>query len=107
YVQTGHFHARNGPRELVKQEALATADVQDAVARLQAVVLGHSFGNRQPATIVVVAAVAVLPLAVPVVLTVFLGDLGTGCLVVLNHAGDVVALGPIMEVADEVYVSHR
>ena len=69
---------------------------------------GHCLGaDRKPTPVVPVTAVTVLPLAIPVVLLVFLGDLGAGGLVVLDDTGDVVALGPVMERADEVYASHR
>ena len=98
--------AGHGAGELVQEKALAAADIEDAIAGLQAVVLGHGFGDRQPAAVVPVAAVSVLPLAVPVVLAVLLGDLRAVGLVVLDDTADIVALGPVMQGADEIYVSH-
>ena len=60
--------------QVLDQEALAAADVEHAVAGLQAEVLDHVLGDRDPAAVVAVAAVAVFARSVEILLAVLAGD---------------------------------
>src|SRR6185295_18863772 len=68
-LQAGaHFH------QVFHQKALGAADVEHAVARLQAEVANDVLGDRNPAAVVAIAAVAHVPRSVEITLAVLAGD---------------------------------
>src|SRR5207244_2543697 len=91
---------------LVQQEALAASDVEDLLPGLHPVVPRHRLGHRAPASVVPVAAVAVLAVTVPIVLAPLLGDRRALGLVGLHHALDVVALGAGVQPLGEIDALH-
>ena len=106
-VDADDLDARHGLGEIVEDEALAAADVEDAVARLDAVVLDHGVGHLPPAAVVAVAAVAGLAVAVPVVDVPFLGQPGGFGLGKLGHPRHVVALRALVDRGKKIDVSHE
>ncbi len=88
--------------ELVQQKALAAADVEDANLALEAVQIDQRLRDRLPAALdVAIAAIAVAPVAVPVVGLVFLG-LEHAVDLLVHHAADIVPLGHLVQRGDDV-----
>ncbi|GMO42877.1 hypothetical protein BwSH14_55410 [Bradyrhizobium ottawaense] len=92
--------------ELVEQIALAAADVEHAHAGLDAVAIDQGLGERAPASVITIAAIAVAPVAVPVVLPPLPRDGGGFCLVVLDHALNVVPPGRCVHRLEQVDLAH-
>ena len=67
---------------------------------------GHGLCHRSPATIVGIAAVAIAAIPIPVFRTPLFGDFGTGGLVMIDHALDIIALGAGMQRAYEIDFLH-
>src|SRR6202043_1332876 len=92
--------------ELVKQVRLAATDVENARARLEAVMRGHSFRDGTPASVVAVTAIAVTAVAVPVVVAPLPCDVRAFRLVMLDHTLNVVAFRRRTERLDEIELGH-
>src|SRR5439155_5339930 len=105
-INSGDFEARKRFREVVNEEPFPTADVEDLVSRLQAVVRNQFLRERTPATIIFVTAVAVLAVSVEVVLAELFGNFRAGRLVELNDALEVISFCRLMDDGDEVEMSH-
>ena len=92
-IGTGHdLH------EIVDQEAFAATDIQDLVAGLESVMIGHGLGDLGPAAVVTIATVIDAAVAVPVVEGPLLGEragLRFGKFRVVD-APEVVALRALM-----------
>src|SRR5438552_7112060 len=67
-IQPERFEPPANLHQVLHQESLATADVEYAVASFQTEVLDDVLGNRDPAPVVAIAAVALLPRTVKVLL---------------------------------------
>src|SRR5436309_288231 len=73
YVEADQFGLGQQPLELAQQVALAAADIEDANLALQTVQVDQPLRHRRPAALdVAIAAIAVAPVAVPIVAFVFL-----------------------------------
>jgi len=105
-VQARDLDARNGARELIEQEPLPAAHIQNAVAGLQPVVLGHSLRHVEPAPVIVVAPVTRVPAAVPVFKAELLGHLRKFGLVAGRYPREVVALRAAVQLLNKVNVGH-
>src|ERR1700732_2072363 len=101
-VEPGYLDAGHGASELIQQEGLAAADVQNLVASLELVALGDVLRDGQPPSVVFVPAISVLARAVPIFLAPALGDDGAFRLVVLDHSGDIVAFGRALVLCEKV-----
>ena len=105
-IQPRDLDARHGLGEFVQKENFSTADIENAVACFQAVVRGHFLGNRQPAAVIMPAPIAELPLAIPRIEAPLFGHFGTGRLVMLGNAADIVAGRTVVKFRYEVEVRH-
>src|SRR5712691_4842329 len=77
HVNAVDFDARYHLGEVVEQKALAAADVQDLVAGLDTIVIGHRASNLFPAAPdIAIAAVVDPAVSVPILLAPFLGEFG-------------------------------
>src|SRR5439155_17108400 len=100
------LEARQRLHEIVNQESLATADIEDLVAGLQALMRDQFLGQRPPTPVVLVAAVTVFAVPVKVILAELFGDLGAGGLVRLEHALQVIRRGGMVNDRSETGRSH-
>jgi hypothetical protein len=108
-VETGDVDAGHDLGEVVKQIALATADIEDLVAGLQLVVIRHRAGDLLPAALhVAVTAIADAPVAIPIVIVPLLGELGGLWLRIFRivHAREIVALRALVDHRHEINVAH-
>ncbi len=103
-VDTEGFQARADLHQVLYQESLATPHVEDAVARLQPEVPDDVLGDRNPAAVIAVAAVALL--AGPI--EVFLAELECDATVLflVRHARLHVALG-LRIAGEQVDLGHQ
>src|SRR3989338_10481663 len=92
-INASHFYPRQQRRELVKQEPLAAPYVQDPCSRLQIVMINHGSGNRLPASVIVVTAVAIPAFAIPIVSVILNGYFCALRLVVLYDALEIITFG--------------
>src|SRR6266850_232593 len=108
-VDAVDLHAWHHQREVIKQVALAAADIEDALTRLDAVMLGHRARDFLPAARhVAVAAVIDAAVAVPIVIVPFLRQLGglrLGKFGIVD-ARQVVAPGRLVQWRHEVEIGH-
>src|SRR5262249_6725107 len=95
-VNAGDTGARQHLRKLLAQETFATAHIENAGSWLKLVTLHQALRDRPPATVIVVAAVAILPFAVPIFFVEPDGHLGARRLIMFQHALAVISLGPAM-----------
>src|ERR1700735_5796450 len=72
------------------QEALAAADVEHPHAGLKPILCDDVARHRVPATVIAIAAIAVLARAVPIHLAILLGD---------GDDGGGLGLGPLLDIA--------
>jgi hypothetical protein len=73
-VEAERFETGTDLEQILDQKTLGTADVENAIARLEPEVFHHVLGNRNPAAVVAVAAVAVGARPVEIELAVFARD---------------------------------
>ncbi len=64
--QSRDFKAGNRLGEIIKQKALSTADIQNLVTRLEAIVSRHEIRHLAPAPIIIHSAIAGAPIAIPI-----------------------------------------
>src|SRR5262249_34935681 len=93
YVETHNLGVRQQLLELVEQVSLAATDVEDPGVALESVDIDQFLRGWRPVSLdEAIAAVAVAPVAVPIVGLVLLG-LQHAMHLVVDHAREVVALG--------------
>ena len=102
YVEADQFGLGQQPLELAQQVALAAADIEDANLALQTVQVDQPLRHRRPAALdVAIAAIAVAPVAVPIVAFVFL-RLQHAMNLLVHHPPDVVTLGGAVQRRHEI-----
>ena len=102
YVEADNLQGGFEELELVEKKRFSTADIQNARTGLEPVGFNEGLSDGFPTPCeIFVAAIAEPAITIPIVELIFLRFQHAGDLVV-NHAGEDIALGGFMERCDEV-----
>ncbi len=89
-VEPEHFQPWTDLHQVLDEEAFGAADVEHSVSRLEVEVLDDVLGDRNPATVIFIAAVTVLARAVEIHLAILFGH---------SDHSRIFGLSPLLNIA--------